>query len=124
MLRLKRILFSISSLLDEHQKLTAVHGVCEKTFADNWKKFGEMAEELKKVKDEHAECVKVNPEGIQKLRSENASLEDRVSQLEMEKEECRKVSGDQADKIKLLEARLKETELKLGDEEKAYWELC
>jgi hypothetical protein len=73
------LIFRYESLLGDHQKLTATHDVCDKTFADNWKRFGEMAAELKKVKDEHAECVKVNPEGIQKLRSENASLEDRVS---------------------------------------------
>ena len=73
------LIFRYESLLGDHQKLTATHDVCDKTFADNWKRFGEMAAELKKVKDEHAECAKVDPEGVQKLRSENASLEDRVS---------------------------------------------
>lgn len=117
------LIFRYESLLGDHQKLTATHEVCDKTFADNWKNFGEMAEELKKVKDEHAECANVDLEGMKKLRLEHASLEDRVSQLETEKEEWRKVSGDQAEKIKLLEAQLKDTRLKLSDEEMACQEL-
>jgi chromosome segregation ATPase len=60
---------------------------------------------------------------VKKLRLEHESLEDRVSQLETEKEEWRKVSGDQAEKIKLLEAQLKDTRLKLSDEEMACQEL-
>ena len=52
------------------------------------------------------------------MRSENASLEDRVCQLETEKEEWRKVSGDQVERIKLLEAQLSEAKLKLSEEER------
>lgn len=74
------LIFRYESLLGDHQKLAATHEICEKTFADNWKQFGGMAEELKKVKDDHAECVNRDPEGLKKLRLEHASLEDRVSQ--------------------------------------------
>ena len=117
------VIFRFESLMREHQKLSETHKVCDKTFDDNWKEFGKMAEELKNLKDQHAECAKVNPEGVQKLRAENASLEDRVSQLEVEKEEWRKVSGEQAERIKLLEGQLSDAKLKLSDEEKAYKEL-
>ena len=41
----------------------------------------------------------------------------------MEKEEWKKVSGEQAEKIKLLEGHLSDAKLKLADEEKAYKEL-
>lgn len=117
------LLFRYEYLLGDHQKLVATHEVCDKTFDDNWKQFRAIAKEFKELKDKHAECAKVNPEGMQKLRSENASLEDRVSQLETEKEEWRKVSGSQVEKIKLLETQLAEARLKLSDEEKAYQEL-
>ena len=62
------LIFRYESLVGDYQKLSATHEVCDKTFDDNWKRFGEMAEELKKIKDEHAECAKVNPEGVEKLR--------------------------------------------------------
>ena len=78
----------------DHQKLSETHKVCDKTFDDNWKMFQKMSDEFQQLKDVHAECAKVNPEGIQKLRAENASLEDRVCQLGTEKEEWMKVSGD------------------------------
>ena len=97
--------------------------MCDKTLGDKCKRLDEMAGELKELKDKHAECATVNPEGIQKLRAENASLEDRVSQLVVEKEEWRKVSAEQAEKIKLLEGNLSDAKLKLADEEKAYKEL-
>ena len=117
------VIFRFESLMREHKKQSETHKICDKTFDDNWKEFGKMAGELKKLKDEHAECSKVNPERIQKLRVENATLEDRVSQLEVEKEEWRKVSGEQAERIKLLEGQLSDAKLKLSDEEKAYQEL-
>lgn len=117
------LIFRFESLLREHQKLSDTHKVCDKTFDDNWKIFGKMAEELKQLKDVHAECAKVNPVGVEKLRSENASLEDRVCRLETEKEELSKVSGDQVERIKSLEAQLSEAKLKLSEEEKAYKEL-
>ena len=42
-----------ADLRDEHEKLVAHHKVCGKSFEQNWKRFSDMAEELKKVKDEH-----------------------------------------------------------------------
>lgn len=117
------VIFRFESLISEHQKLSETHKVCDKTFDDNWKMFQKMSGEFQQLKDVHAECAKVNPEGMQKLRAENASLEDRVSQLEVEKEEWRKVSGEHAERIKLLEGHLSDAKLKLTDEEKAYKEL-
>ena len=111
------LIFRFESLQREYQKLSETHKVCDQTLDDKCKRFDELAEELKELKDRHAECATVNPEGIQKLRAENASLEDRVSQLVVEKEEWRKVSAEQAEKIKLLEGNLSDAKLKLADEE-------
>lgn len=47
----------------------------------------------------------------------------RVSELEREKEEWRKVSGEQVEKIKSLEVDLKKTRLLLSDEEMTCQEL-
>lgn len=83
-----RCIFRFESLQREHQKLSETHQVCDQTLEDKCKRFDEVAEELKELKDKHAECATVNPEGIQKLRAENASLEDRVSQLVVEEGIC------------------------------------
>ena len=66
--------------------------------------FEKMSSEFNQLKKLHA--TEVNPEGLRKLRAKNASLEDRAGQLEMEKDEWRKVSGEQAEKIRLLEGQL------------------
>ena len=118
------VIFRFESLFKEHQKLSETHKICDKTLDDNWKMFQQMSGEFQKLKDEHKECAEVNPEGLRKLRAENASLEGRVGDLELEKNEWRKVSGEQAEKIRLLEGQLAEAQQKLKDEEKAYSELC
>ena len=117
------VIFRFESLLGEHKKLSDAHKICDKTLDDNWKMFQQMSDEFQKLKDAHKECVEVNPEGLRKLRAENVSLEGRVSELEIEKEEWRRVSGEQVEKIKLLEGQLSDAKQKLNDEEKAYREL-
>lgn len=117
------MIFRFESLSKEYKKLFETQKVCDKTFDDNWKIFQQMSGEFQKLKDEHKECAEVNPEGLRKLRAENASLEERVGNLEMEKNEWRKVSGEQAEKIRSLEGQLSDAKQKLNDEEKAYGEL-
>lgn len=86
--------------------------------------FQKMSGEFHELKKAHAECYEVNPEGLRKLRAENASLEERVGNHELEKNEWRKVSGEQAEKIRSLEGQLSDAKQKLSVEEKAYRELC
>ena len=117
------VIFRFESLQREHEKLSETHMICDKTLDDNWKMFQQMSGEFQKLKDEHKECAEVNPEGLRKLRAENASLEERVGNLELEKNEWRKVSGEQAEKIRLLEGQLSDAKNKLSEEEKAYKEL-
>jgi hypothetical protein len=117
------MMFRFESLQREYAKLSETHKICDKTLDDNWKVFQQMAGEFGELKRVHAECSEVNPEGMRKLRAENVSLEGRVSELEREKEEWRKVSGDQVEKIKLLEGQLSDAKNKLSEEEKAYKEL-
>lgn len=89
-----------------------------------------MAGELYDLKKEHAECASRDLKELKRLRLEHAGcsdremgLKDRVSELETEKEGWRKVSGEQAAKIKSLEADLKKTRLLLSDEEMSCQEL-
>ncbi|PWA65952.1 transposase (putative), gypsy type [Artemisia annua] len=124
------VIFRFESLLVDHRKLTATHQTCENTLADYRKRFDGMAADLKKARDEHAECSNKDPEEFKKLRLEHAgcserelSLTGRVSDLEKEKDEWRKVSAEQAEKIKALEAELGKVKLALSEEEEEYKKL-
>ena len=89
-----------------------------------------MKGDFEKLKAEHAKCASADPEELKKLKAEHAGcssreqgLSGRIADLEKEKEEWRKVSGGQAERIKLLEADLAKTRLLLSDEEMATQEL-
>ena len=124
------LLYRFENVAAERGKAVAAHQDCDRKAKDGLKKFQSVKGELEKLRAEHAKCASGETEELKRLRSEHSEclskeqgLSGRVADLEKEKEEWRKVSGGQADQIKVLEAELAKTRLLLSDEEMTSQEL-
>lgn len=75
------LIFRYETLMAKHDRLSEKNKELQVSLDKNWKMYGNMATELKQVKDQHAECANKDPEELVKLKAEHASCPDREAAL-------------------------------------------